>query len=334
MKQKQLKENALLDGKYQIIKAVNQGGMGIIYKAIDMRLMRKVAIKQMIRVMEQKTETEIQRMENSDLNEKNRRKDILLLEANIQKELDSPMFSKVLDYFETEEYVYLVIEWIEGLNLKEYIEKNGVPDERLANQWALDITVMLTRLHARRPTIIFQDLKPENIMVQVDGQLKLIDFGAAIQLFYSGERIQHIGTRGYAAPEQIKGERLTVESDIYTFGTTLYSILTGIWLDKPPYKITTYIGEKGALSNFYRQIIEKATNEDPKERYHSMDEIGSILEEMLLEKKYENTRIHKNQDGKMTKLLFDKEIHPRMDKQAIRRIKTIFVSEKREAGLW
>ena len=279
-------------GKYTVIRELGQGGEGCVYLARDEDLQRLVAIKKMNR-KEQDGEEEKQ----------------LMKEADFLQQLRHPMLPVVYDLL-WEDAWYLVMEYIQGTTMHDYIEQNGYVQEEQACAWAEQLLDILEYLHTRKTPVIYRDLKPDNIMVCPDGRLKLVDFGAAYRRSFGG--VQEHGmaaTIGYAAPEQIIGGRdseydaqierqpwfarkvvskrgceraiqtayADERSDIYAFGKVLYYIVTGADPAKPPYTSLSVRDYQPLLSDRLERLIRKCIKADPSERYQVVSEIRRDL---------------------------------------------------------
>ena len=286
-------ENKQYIGKYEIIRELGHGGEGCVYLARDEDLQRLVAIKRLNR-KEQDGEEEKQ----------------LMKEADFLQQLRHPMLPIIYDLM-WEDAWYLVMEYIRGTNLYEYIGRNGYVQEEWACAWAEQLLDILEYLHTRKTPVIYRDLKPDNIIVCPDGRLKLVDFGAAFRRSYGDKKERGMAaTLGYAAPEQLgtmgmseydareEGqlrfvhkavpERGCVEagktvyaderSDIYAFGKVLYYIVTGADPAKPPYTSLSIRDYQPLLSDRLERLIRKCIKDDPSERYQVVAGIRKDLE--------------------------------------------------------
>ena len=211
----------LSGGRYKIEKSVAAGGMGAVYRAIDMRFDDEpCAVKEMLDDFQ------------SDV-ERGQAVDWFKREAKLLLKLNHPCIPRVRDFFVESGRHYLVMDFIDGRTLAEVFTKEGnVPglngargvSEARARSWAQQICNVLSYLHRQYPPIIFRDLKPSNIMVTDRDEVKLIDFGIA-RTFQSQRQSTIIMTIGYAPPEQLHGMP-EPRSDIYALGATLHRVLT------------------------------------------------------------------------------------------------------------
>ena len=249
-------------GKYTVVKTLGQGGEGRVYLARDEALQRLVAIKQVNR-------------QRNDREEEKR----LVKEADFLQQLKHPMLPVIYDLLWDDAW-YLVMEYIQGATLRNYIERNGYAEEGQAHTWAESLLDILEYLHTRKPPVIYQDLKPDNIMVCPDGSLKLVDFGATFRRSFGGER-DHVmaATRGYAAPEQSArhGTHADERSDIYAFGKVLYYIVTAADPAKPPYTTLSVRDYQPLLPDRLERLIRKCIREEADERYQVVADIRRDL---------------------------------------------------------
>lgn len=249
-----LKSGSVIDGKYKIVEVIGKGGMSTVYLAEHQLLGQKWAVK------------EIQREtgENQALLRQS-----LLAETNILKRLNHPNLPRIIDVIQTKESMLLVMDYIEGITLQEYIDTWGPQDEQQVVKWAKEICNVLLYLHTRKPSIIYCDLKPSNLMLKEDGTIMLIDFGTARE--YSKKFLNEsvsLGTDGFAAPEQYMGRQSTDErTDIYCFGMTVYALLTGIDRKESAGPFQSKKQKRQRISSELEQIIATCTCADPSERY-------------------------------------------------------------------
>lgn len=257
--------NKILLGKYELRKKLGEGGSSIVYLAWDKHMERYVAVK------EEKNDGEI------------KEDGVLKKEMELLKTLKHPMLPAVYDYFR-EDKQYLVMEFIQGEGLHNYIEKEGTIPEKRACEWAMQLLGLLSYLHTRNPPVIYRDLKPENIIVCPDGNLRLVDFGAAFFIQYHKPAQENLaGTIGYAAPEQLREEGQTEgcadeRSDIYTFGATLYHMLTGYNPSLPPCGIRPVRCMNPVLTPGIELIVGKCTQPEQVKRYQSVEEVKRDLQ--------------------------------------------------------
>jgi serine/threonine protein kinase len=214
----QKQPHILLKGRYHTVNQLGQGGMGSVYKAEDTELgNRLVAVKE----MSQRGLTEQEAIEATEAFKQ---------EAMMLAALLHPHLPRIYDHFLENGRWYLVMDFIEGQTLEDYLGKQ--PGQRLPLQEALEYAIQLCSvldyLHTRQPAIIFRDLKPSNVIRTNDGQLYLVDFGIA-RHFKPGQARDTVafGSPGYAAPEQYGKVQTTPAADIYSLGALLHQMLTG-----------------------------------------------------------------------------------------------------------
>lgn len=264
------KVGLVLDGKYEILKEIGQGGMSIVYVAMDNRLNKQWAVKELKNDGSQSVEMQLKGIER---------------EANILKKVDHPVLPRIVDIIDKDGTVYVVMDYIQGLALDRILKEDGAQPQENVIEWAKQLASALDYLHSLNPPIIYRDMKPSNIMLQPDGRVKLIDFGTAKE--YKVENIADttaLGTRGYAAPEQFGDElghgiyKTDARTDIYCLGATIYHIVTGKNPCEPPYEMRPIREWNPALSSGLEKIILKCIQPNPEDRYQNCSELIYALE--------------------------------------------------------
>ncbi|MCR4903504.1 MAG: serine/threonine protein kinase [Butyrivibrio sp.] len=255
-----LQNGTLIDGKYKIISKIGQGGMSTVYLAINERAGRQWAIK------------EIRRDGTADFRIV---KQSLVAETSLLKNLSHPNLPKIADIVDFKDSFLIVMDYIQGITLQQVMEMKGVQSQETVIKWAKQLCSVLGYLHSCNPPIIYRDLKPGNIMLKPDGDIVLIDFGTAREYKTEGtEDTTCLGTLGYAAPEQFaKGTQTDARTDIYSLGATMYHMLTGHNLAKPPYRIYPITYWNASFSGGLEKIITKCLMSDPSQRYKSAAEL-------------------------------------------------------------
>lgn len=260
--------NKIIAGRYELLKVVGRGGMSTVYLASDINLNKNWAVK----VIKKRGIINGQKIENS-----------LLTEAQIMKGLDHPSLPRIIDIIEDDEQYYIVMDYVEGENLRHIIDNYGPQSQDLVIKWAKELGLVLKYLHSQNPPIIYRDMKPGNIILQPSGTIKLIDFGTA-RTYKEGkdQDTAPLGTRGYAAPEQYnRGDgqlsQTDERTDIYNLGITIYELLTCRLPNKPPYKLIPLRQINPELSTGLERIIDKCTKSDPDERFQTADEFLTAL---------------------------------------------------------
>lgn len=247
----------IIDGKYEILTKIGQGGMSTVYLAMDKRLNKQWAIKEI-------------RKEKHNSNNAIVVKSILA-EAQLMKKLDHAALPRIVDIIEDNEAIYVVMDYIEGETLSKILREYGPQPEETVIEWAKQLCEVLDYLHTRQPAVIYRDMKPSNVMLKPDGKIKVIDFGIAREYKENNNSdTVSLGTRGYAAPEQFGGKGQTdARTDVYCLGVTLYHLVTGKSPCEEPYEIYPIRRWNPALSGGLEKIIIKCTRSDPNDRYQS-----------------------------------------------------------------
>lgn len=256
----------VIDDKYEILTLIGQGGMSKVYLARDKRLNKQWAVK------------EIQKKARDKNNEVVVQSAIA--EANMIKQLDHPSIVRIVDIIENPDVIYIIEDYIEGETLNTILEENGAQPQELVIEWAMQICEALEYLHTRKPAIIYRDMKPSNVMLKPDGNIKIIDFGIAREYKeQSSADTVSLGTKGYAAPEQFGGKGQTdARTDVYCLGVTLYHLVTGHSPCDPPYEIYPIRHWNPQLDPGLEAVIERCTQLNPNDRYQSCAELLYALQ--------------------------------------------------------
>lgn len=200
----------MLDNRYELLEQIGRGGMALVYKAKCHRLNRMVAVK-------------ILKSDLADSEDFRRR---FRDESRAVAQLSHANIVSVYDVSRSGDLEYIVMELIEGITLKQYMERRGQMDWREALHFITQIMRGLSHAHSRG--IIHRDIKPHNIMILRDGSVKVADFGIACLANTSNTLTQEaLGSVHYISPEQARGDRTDARSDIYSAGVVLYEMLTG-----------------------------------------------------------------------------------------------------------
>lgn len=255
----------IIDGKYEILKQIGKGGMSVVYLAMDKRLNKQWAVKEISKRVNGKN-NEI--VVNS-----------LLAEANLMKRLDHPALPRIVDIIDNSITIYIIMDYIEGESLDKILLEYGAQPEELVLEWAKQLCDALEYLHSQNPPIIYRDMKPANIMLKPEGNLKVIDFGIARE--YKEKNLTDttvLGTKGYASPEHYGSRQTDARSDIFTLGMTLHHLLTGIDPRTNNYMYASVRQWNPELSDGIEAIIDKCTALDPEDRYQNCSELMYDLE--------------------------------------------------------
>ena len=264
-----------LDGRYEMISVLGIGGMAVVYKAFDHKLKRNVAIK----VLRDDVAVDTQSRKR------------FRTEYQAVGMLSHPNIRAVYDVVSSGDTEYIVMEYVEGINLKQYLKKKGALTWKETLHFSTQIAKALSHAHSKG--IIHMDIKPQNIMLPKDGTAKVADFGIA-QLGDSvdetGDSEEAVGSIHYISPEQARGEAVDARSDIYSLGVVMYEMLTG----KLPFdgdsvaevalKHFTVTPEAPTAINpeippELEEITLHAMQPNPDDRYRTIDEMLSDLED-------------------------------------------------------
>ncbi len=265
-----LKEGIIIGGRYEIISRVGSGGMADVYKAMDHKLNRLVAVKVL------KAEF---RGDGSFIAKFRK-------EAQAAAGLSHPNIVNVYDVGEDRGLYYIVMELVEGITLKNYIDKKGKLSVKEATSIAVQVSLGLESAHNQG--IVHRDVKPQNIIISVDGKVKLSDFGIAKAINSNTITANVMGSVHFSSPEQVRGGIADAKSDIYSLGITMYEMVTG----RVPFDGDTtvaiaikHLQEEILPPSRYtpdlpcslEQIILKCTQKNPERRYPS---IGLLIEDL------------------------------------------------------
>jgi len=257
--------------QYEILSLIGEGGMGNVYLARHTQLGRNVAIKSLL--------PQLARNENIRARFKN--------EASTMAHLQHPNIVALYDYVEDDDGLYLIMEYVEGIELDDYIRKvsGPVPAESAITFMQ---QILSAFFYAHGQGIVHRDIKPSNILITKDGGVKILDFGIAKMLSEAGNKLTKTGTQMgtvyYMSPEQVQGKEIDIRSDIYALGVTLFQMLTGVCpydgmttefevynkiVHEPlPPPSSIYPGVPAALDS----VVKKATEKDPNHRFSNCGE--------------------------------------------------------------
>lgn len=261
-------QSRLQDGRYEVIEKLGIGGEGTAYKALDRNELwegkvRNIVLKETIipPYMDRSAERDaIKRIQTESL---------------ILSSIDSNLVVKCLDFFIEDKRCYLVLDYIDGDNLRNVVKNHGPIKEKEALQLAIQMCQILSVLHDKQ--IIHRDFTPDNLMYSQDKTLKLIDFAVATE-DKGGTTGTIVGKHSYVPPEQFRGHAQKA-SDIYAMGATLYFILTGS--DPEPISVASLGDSNVSVSPFLANLVERMTDQDPDNRPSDLDELARLLQEHL-----------------------------------------------------
>ena len=264
----------VLDNRYEIKAVVGVGGMAVVYKALDVKLKRNVAIKVL--------------QDDVAMDEESRRR--FRTEYQAVAMLSHPNIRAVYDVVASGDTEYIVMEYVDGINLKQYLKKRDALTWKEALHFASQIARALSHAHSKG--IIHMDIKPQNIMLPKDGTAKVADFGIAMveDAPESSDSDEAVGSIHYISPEQARNENIDARTDIYSLGVVMYEMLTG----KLPFDGSTaaevavqqysVIPEAPSVFNpgipeELEEITLKAMQPDPKDRFQSAEEMLAALDD-------------------------------------------------------
>jgi serine/threonine protein kinase/Tol biopolymer transport system component len=262
-----LERGALLNGRYRIVEILGQGGMGSVYRAVDENLGMEVAVKD--------------NLFTTDEYARQFRREAVIL-ANLRH----PNLPRVTDHFVIENQgQYLVMDYIEGEDLRQRMDRIGtLPDEEVVIVGAA-ICDALYYLGSRNPPIVHRDIKPGNVKITPQGEIFLVDFGLAKEMF--GSQATTTGARamtpGYSPPEQYGTARTDQRSDVFSLGATLYAALTGAIPEDAlaramnQVELTPVRKHNPRVSRRLAAVIEKSLSTRPEDRYQSAEEFKEAL---------------------------------------------------------
>lgn len=235
--------------KYIIIGKLGTGGMSKVYLSYDIFLKKKWAVK-------------VINKSNQDY----------LQEARIMKDLSHPLLPRIVEILEDRDSAYIVMDYIEGISLNNILKKKTDLNRDKIIVIFRELADILIYLHSRKPPIIHGDIKPGNIIL-TDTGVRLIDFGIALKgtVDYSNNSF---GSKGYIAPEILRGKKKSIKSDIYSLGMCMYLVINGKFPSDESVETKRF---NGVQSHFLQEIIEKCTCKSPKDRYSSVKELRNDL---------------------------------------------------------
>jgi eukaryotic-like serine/threonine-protein kinase len=269
-------QGEVIAGRFEIVELIGKGGMSSVFKAHDRLLDRIVAIKVLHPHF----------TEDEEYVERFRR------EARSVAQLSHPNIVTVIDRGEDEGRQYIVFEYVEGENLKQLLERTGPMPVRDAVLMALQMARALSFAHGRG--LIHRDVKPQNVLLNPDGQAKMTDFGIARSIDVQGVTITGtvLGTSEYIAPEQARGNQVDAQTDVYSLGVVLYELLTGgvpydgdnfvtVALRHVNEPVPSLLERRPDTPPRLALAVERAMAKSPHERYESMDHFVEELEACL-----------------------------------------------------
>ena len=296
-----IKIGMMIGERYEILEKIGTGGMSDVYKAKDHKLNRFVAVK----VLKQEFS------ENANFVSKFR------IEAQAAAGLMHPNIVNVYDVGEEGGIYFIVMELVEGITLKKYIEKKARLSVKEAISIAIQVSMGIEAAHNNH--IIHRDIKPQNIIISKEGKVKVTDFGIAKAATSNTITSNVMGSVHYTSPEQARGGYSDEKSDIYSLGITLFEMLTG----RVPFNGETtvaiaikHIQEELPSPRDYvpevpvsvEQIVFKCCQKSPDRRYQSMEELIQDLKQSLLNPDSDFVRINDPDEEASTRMISDSEM--------------------------
>jgi hypothetical protein len=260
-------------GDFRVIEKIGEGGMGVVYKAVDVRLDRPVAIKMLNASL----------VHNPDLVQR------FQAEARAQANLNHTNLATLYAFLVDQGNAYMVMEFVEGENFEQIIRRNGPIQPNDAIPWFKQALLGIGAAH--RVGVIHRDIKPSNLMLNRQGIVKVMDFGIAKAMGTRGTTRtgMQMGTLAYMPPEQIQNRTVDVRSDIYALGVTLYEMLSGHVPFESDSEFQTMQDHVSTppppLSRYYpyaprefERVVDKALAKNPDDRFQTVEEFGAALE--------------------------------------------------------
>lgn len=254
--------NTVLQNRYELVGLLGEGGMGTVFMARDLRLHSRPCV--------------VKKLRDDFYREEDKQKAVSFFEreAGVLSRLQHPNIVHILDYFEERSGYFLVMEYVEGRDLHNILTERGEPfSEEQVFSWAAEICDVLDYLHSHDPPVIYRDLKPSNIMLDVKGRVKLVDFGIARPI-EEGADNTHVVSAGYSPPEQYWGAA-DFRSDIYALGATMQFLLTGV--EPVALHVSSPAAINASLSAYADELVKKATAQDAALRFQCALEFKQAL---------------------------------------------------------
>lgn len=296
-----LKTGMIIAERYEIVSKIGTGGMADVYKAMDHKLNRFVAVK-VLKPEFREDATFVKKFRS---------------EAQAAAGLTHPNIVNVFDVGDDEGVYYIVMELIEGITLKEYISKKGKLSVKEATSIAIQVSMGLEAAHSHG--IVHRDVKPQNIIISTDGKVKVTDFGIARAASSNTISSNVMGSVHYSSPEQVRGGYSDEKSDIYSLGITLYEMVTGC----VPFDGDTtvaiaikHLQEEMVPPSVYspdlpyslEQIIMKCTQKSVDRRYNKMEDVIEDLKHSLIDPQGDFVKLTSVDTDAKTVVISDEEL--------------------------
>jgi serine/threonine-protein kinase len=256
----------LRDGALKITKQLAFGGLSAIYQAqhnnLDIVVVKEAVIPP-----------------NADEESKKRAEDRIVREAKLLMRLQHGNIARVLDHFVEAGRHYLLLEYVHGQDLRQYVKQNGPQKQDQVLTWAEQISSIVEYLHAQEPPVIHRDLTPDNLVLRNDGEVVLIDFGVANE-FIGQATGTLVGKQAYMPPEQLRG-KATQQSDLYSLGCSLFYMLVG--RDPTPLSVAHPKKALPEVSQSFDNLVAKLTEFEPEDRIESATALLEQLKNLEIE---------------------------------------------------
>ncbi|MBX9668315.1 MAG: serine/threonine protein kinase [Candidatus Obscuribacterales bacterium] len=253
-------DKQLRSGTIKIVKQIAFGGFSAVYLAVD-DASGRVVLKESV----------VPSTYSQSLSEKAR--ELFSREALTLRSLNHPGIAKVYDFFVENGRSYIVIQFIDGSDLRKLVSNNGPQPEEIVIEWALSVVDVLKYLHQQAPPIVHRDVAPDNLVVSGLGKIVLIDFGASNQYLGTATGTL-VGKHSYMAPEQIRG-KAEPASDIFSLGATMHFLLTGV--EPQALSVSQPADVNSGTSKEISLLVSEMTQLDPKLRIRNAEELYDKL---------------------------------------------------------
>lgn len=257
----------LQSGKLRVVRQLSFGGLSAIYLCQENEK-KLVVLKEMVVPQGANAET------------KEKASELFAREAMLLMKLDHPSIVKVMDYFVENGRSYLLIEYLNGQDLRQFVKQNGAQSEAKALRWGAQICGILHHLHNQSPPIVHRDLTPDNLVLKDDDSIVLIDFGAANE-FIGTATGTLVGKQCFIAPEQFRGKAVT-QTDLYALGCTLYFLVTGS--DPEALSTSRPADQRSDLSPEFDKLTADLTAMNVSDRIATAQEAKLRMDEILASK--------------------------------------------------
>lgn len=257
----------VLNDRYEIEECIHSRGMANVYIVRDLNLGKRWCLKEIIKTDAGKSDIEYVS---------------LLQEAKVLRSVSHTGIPRITDTAEDGDSLMIVEDYVEGVTLSKYLQSKGAVNQELAVQWMKQLCQIVNYLHNRSTPIFYRDMKPDNVIIQPGGSIKLLDYGTCVILYKKGQ-LPHgyaMGTAGYAAPEQTKKNLpCDLRSDIYGLGMTYYSMLTGLNMAGVRRDKVKDVGiVNPSISKGLATVVNKCIEENPENRFQDCNELLYALQ--------------------------------------------------------